>query len=126
MQKIQTDKAPKAIGAYSQSVVFGNLIFTSGQISLKPDMTMVKADITLQTKQVLQNIEEILKQASSSKNNILKTTLFLTDIKNFTKANEIYEEFFGSHKPARSAVIVKELPRNALIEIEAIAYKNAQ
>ena len=123
MQKISTQDAPKAIGAYSQGVIFGNLIFTSGQIALTPQMKMQDGGIEAQTTQVLQNIGAILKEAGAGFESVVKTTVFLTDMSNFEAFNKIYESFFGENKPARSTVGVSSLPKNAMVEIEAIAVK---
>ena len=121
MQFIKTDKAPQAIGPYSQAVVAGDFIYTSGQIPLNSDGVLVEGDIKAQTKQVLTNLSEVLKKAKSSLKNVVKTTIFLSDMEDFKDVNEIYAEFFGEHKPARSTVAVKTLPLNVRIEIEAIA-----
>jgi 2-iminobutanoate/2-iminopropanoate deaminase len=121
MQFIKTDKAPQAIGPYSQAVVAGDFIYTSGQVPLNSDGVLVEGDIKAQTKQVLTNLSEVLKEAKSSLKNVVKTTIFLSDMEDFKDVNEIYAEFFGEHKPARSTVAVKTLPLNVRIEIEAIA-----
>ena len=121
MEYIHTDKAPKAIGPYSQAIKIGDFIFTSGQIALTPDGVMREGDIEVQTTQVLTNLKNILEEAGSSLDKVIKTTIFLANMDDFAKVNEIYAKFFGSHKPARSTVAVKTLPKNALIEIEAIA-----
>jgi len=119
---IKTDKAPSAIGPYSQAVMVGNILFTSGQIALRPDGTMVEDGVDVQTRQVLSNLTAVINEAGLTLNNVVKTTIFLADMGDFATVNSIYEEFFGSHKPARSTVAVKTLPRNALVEIEAVAY----
>ncbi len=121
MQYIQTNKAPSAIGPYSQAVVVDNIVYTSGQIALTIDGNMVNPDIKVQTKQVLNNLKEVLLGANSSLDKVLKTTIYLSSMDDFMDINQIYAEFFGSHKPARSTVAVKTLPNNALIEIDAIA-----
>ncbi len=123
MKFISTNKAPAAIGPYSQGVVFGDLIFTSGQIALSAEGVMSRGGIEEQTKQVLNNLSEVLKEAGSDLDGVLKTTIFLANMDDFVKVNDIYESFFNSHKPARSTVAVKTLPKNALVEIEAIAVK---
>ena len=123
MKIISTDKAPQAIGPYSQAVEFNGMIFTSGQIALLPNGELAGEDIITQTKQVLTNLSAILNEAGSSLQKVIKTTIFLADIDDFAKVNQIYEEFFGTHKPARSTVAVKTLPKNVKIEIECIAYK---
>ena len=121
MDFTQTNDAPSAIGPYSQAVVVNNMVFTSGQIALTPQGEMVENDIQKQTKQVLTNLSAVLKASNSSLQNVIKTTIFLSDMDDFVVVNKIYEEFFGSHKPARSTVAVKTLPKNALVEIDAIA-----
>ncbi len=121
MEYIHTDKAPKAIGPYSQAIKIGDFIFTSGQIALTPDGVMREGDIEVQTTQVLTNLKNVLEEAGSSLDKVIKTTIFLANMDDFAKVNEIYAKFFDSHKPARSTVAVKTLPKNALIEIEAIA-----
>ena len=121
MKKIQTDNAPQAIGPYSQAMKVGDFIFTSGQIALTPNGVMVQDDVRLQTAQVMRNLKAVLEAAGSSLQNVVKTTIFLADMDDFTDVNEIYEEWFGDHKPARSTVAVKTLPKNALVEIECIA-----
>lgn len=121
MKFVQTNKAPSAIGPYSQAVVANGMVFTSGQIALTPDGVMLDGDIVIQTKQVLQNLQAVLEEAGSSMGGVIKTTIFLASMDDFTAVNEIYAEAFGSHKPARSTVAVKTLPKNALVEIDAIA-----
>ena len=123
MDYIATKKAPSAIGPYSQAIGFENMIFTSGQIALKPDGSLVDGGVQEQTRQVLNNLSEVLKEAGSSLSKVLKTTIFLANMDDFAQINKIYAEFFGSHKPARSTVAVKTLPLNVSIEIEAIAVK---
>lgn len=121
MKYINTSKAPSAIGPYSQAITVGNMVYTSGQIALTCDGTMLKSDIELQTKQVLANLQAVLQEAGSDLSHVIKTTIFLSDMDNFTTVNNIYEKSFGSHKPVRSTVAVKTLPKNALVEIDAIA-----
>jgi len=123
MNFISTDKAPAAIGPYSQAVSIGDMIYTSGQIPLDASGVLVEGDITEQTKQVLTNLSEVLKEGGSSLDKVVKTTIFLSDMENFASVNKIYAEFFGNHKPARSTVAVKTLPLQVGIEIEAIAKK---
>jgi len=123
MNYIATNKAPAAIGPYSQAIGLGNLIFTSGQIGLTSEGTLVEGGIVEQTKQVLTNLSEVLEEAGSSLSNVLKTTVFLANMKDFVEVNKIYADFFGDHKPARSTVAVKTLPLNVSVEIEAIATK---
>jgi len=122
----QTDNAPSAIGPYSQAVVHNGLVYTSGQIALKPDGSdeILKENVILQAKQVLQNLRNVLEASGSSMDQVIKTTIFLADMNDFAVVNEVYEEAFGSHKPARSTVAVKTLPKNALVEIDAVAVVN--
>ena len=118
---IYTDKAPAAIGPYSQALVTGNLIFTSGQIPIDPATGEVEAtDIEEQTEQVMKNLGEVLRAAGSSFEKTVKTTCFLCHMSDFGKFNEIYSKYFTG-KPARSCVAVKELPKGVLVEVEAIA-----
>ncbi|SFZ98012.1 Bona fide RidA/YjgF/TdcF/RutC subgroup [hydrothermal vent metagenome] len=121
MKFLETKDAPKAIGPYSQAVEYNGLLYTSGQISLMPDGAMETGDIEHQTKQVMKNLFYVLRAGGSHYSDIIKVTIFLTDMNNFNKVNAIYEHLLGDHKPARSTVAVKELPKNALIEIECIA-----
>ena len=123
MEIIATTNAPQAIGPYSQAIVSGNLIFTSGQIALQSDGSFLEGDVTVQTRQVLRNLSAVLEAGGSKLSNVIKTTIFLADMEDFQKVNSVYGEFFNEHKPARSTVAVKALPRNALVEIEAIAVK---
>lgn len=119
---IATSKAPGAIGPYSQGVMAGNLIFTSGQLPIDPETgEMVGNDIALQTRKSLQNVKAILEEAGSSMDKIVKTTVYLSDMANFVKMNEVYKEFFAGDFPARSAFQVARLPKDALVEIEAVA-----
>jgi len=121
MRFVQTNKAPSAIGPYSQAVVANGMVFTSGQIALTPEGVMLESDIVIQTKQVLQNLKAVLEEAGASMDSVIKTTIFLASMDDFVAVNEIYAEAFGSHKPSRSTVAVKTLPKNALVEIDAIA-----
>jgi len=121
IQTVSTCNAPEAIGPYSQAMRVGNLLFTSGQIALTPDGSFVDGDVSTQTLQVLQNLKAVLEAGGSSVSKVVKTTVFLNTMDDFQTINAIYAEFFGEHKPARSTVAVKGLPRNARIEIEAIA-----
>ncbi|MGB9771896.1 MAG: RidA family protein [Candidatus Kapaibacteriota bacterium] len=121
-QLIKTDDAPKPIGPYSQGVVAqGKFIFVSGQIPLTPDGAIAGDDIKTQTRQVILNIQAILKEIGASLNNVVKTTVYLSDMDNFSAMNEVYEEFFKDSKPARAAFQVVRLPKDVLVEIEAIA-----
>jgi len=121
---VKTAKAPQAIGPYSQAITYGNLVFTSGQIAILPETgTVVSNSIDEQTKQVCINISEILKAAGSNIDNVIKTTVFIKNMSDFAKVNEIYANYFKTN-PARSCVEVSKLPKDVLIEIEAIAYKD--
>jgi 2-iminobutanoate/2-iminopropanoate deaminase len=121
MKITTTHLAPQAIGPYSQAVEANGFIFCSGQIALQPNGEFLDGNVEEQTKQVLENLKNVLEVGSSGINKVVKTTIFLSDIADFAKVNEIYGEFFGEHKPARATVAVKELPKNAKVEIEAIA-----
>jgi 2-iminobutanoate/2-iminopropanoate deaminase len=123
MKLIKTNKAPSAIGPYSQAVVANGMVFTSGQIALKADGddAILSQDVIAQSKQVLQNLDEVLKESGSSMSKVVKTTIFLASMDDFAVVNGIYEEAFGTHKPARATVAVKTLPKNALVEIDAVA-----
>ncbi|MDD3656237.1 MAG: RidA family protein [Atribacterota bacterium] len=119
---INTKKAPSAIGPYSQAIKFNNLVFVSGQIAINPDSNeFVNGNITSQTKQVIENIKAILEAAGSSLQNVLKVTIFITDMKDFDSINKIYSEYFNTSLPARVCVEVPNLPKGAKIEMEAIA-----
>jgi 2-iminobutanoate/2-iminopropanoate deaminase len=119
---IQTEKAPKAIGPYSQAIQAGNFLFLSGQIPLDPKTgELVKGDIRKQTLQVLENIKGVLESQGLGMEDIVKVTIFLKDIGNFNQVNEVYATYFPSSPPARSTVEVAKLPRDADIEIEGIA-----
>ena len=121
--KIQTNKAPAAIGPYSQAVVVGNLIFTSGQIPLNPETGVLEgSDIKEQTHRVCKNLKAVLEASGTSLKKAVKTTCFLSNMDDFAKFNEVYAEYF-TEKPARSCVAVKELPKGALVEVEVIAEK---
>jgi 2-iminobutanoate/2-iminopropanoate deaminase len=124
--RIHTDNAPKAIGPYSQAITNGDLVFCSGQVALDPASGQLAADdIKGQTRQALKNLIAVLEAAGSSPAQVVKTTVFLSDMANFQAMNEVYAEFFPGEPPARSTVAVRELPRSALVEIEAIAFKNS-
>ncbi|MGB9857226.1 MAG: RidA family protein [Dictyoglomaceae bacterium] len=119
---ISTDKAPKAIGPYSQAVKVGNFVFISGQIPIDPNTgRVVEGDIKEQTKRVLENIKGILESLGVSLNNVVKTTVFLKNMDDFSSMNEVYSSYFTENPPARSTIEVSRLPRGVDIEIEAIA-----
>ena len=121
IEKISTDKAPAAIGPYSQAVVFGNVVFTSGQIPINPETGSVDAvGITQQTEQVMKNLSAVLTAAGSSFEKAIKTTCFLADMSDFAAFNEVYAKYF-TEKPARSCVAVNALPKGVLVEVEVIA-----
>lgn len=122
-QKVQTDKAPTAIGPYSQAVLAGNLVFTSGQIPLNPESGLIDGqNITEQTHRVCKNLEAVLTAAGSSLKKTVKTVCFLSNMADFTAFNQVYAQYF-TEKPARSCVAVKDLPKGALVEVEVIAEK---
>ena len=121
MKQIHTNRAPAALGPYSQAVVSGGLCFTSGQIALSPETgEIVGEDITTQTRQVMENLCAVLAAAGTSAERVLKTTCYLAEIADFAAFNAVYAEYFPG-KPARSCVAVKDLPRGALVEVEAVA-----
>lgn len=124
MKAVKTEKAPAAIGPYSQAIETSNFVFASGQIPLDPQTgEFVKGGIKEQTRQALTNAREILKAAGLDLNNVIKTSVMLADIKYFGEMNEVYAEFFSEPFPARSAFAVKDLPKGALVEVECIAAK---
>ena len=119
---IHTDKAPQAIGPYSQAVRTENMIYTAGQIGLDPaTMEIVSGGVEAETRQVLTNLKQVLEAANSGLNYVVKTTVFLRDMADFPKMNAIYSEFFPENPPARSAVEVAALPKGVAVEIEAVA-----
>ena len=124
IQPINTNNAPEAIGPYNQAIVVkdAGLVYTSGQLGLDPGTgDLVTAEIVAQTEQVLKNLQAVLEAAGSGLDKIIKTTVFLANMDDFSTVNRIYGQFFDSHQPARSAVQVARLPKDALIEIEAVA-----
>ena len=121
MKRVQTDKAPAAIGPYSQAVKVGDMIYTSGQIPMTADGKLVDGDIKAQTRQILENLTQVLEAGGSSLSQIVKTTIYLTDMDDFIAVNTVYGEYFEGSYPARSTVAVKTLPKNVDIEIDAIA-----
>lgn len=123
LKKISTDKAPAAIGPYSQGIIAGDFLFASGQIAIIPETgEIAEADIKVQTEQVMKNIKELLKAADVSYENVVKTSCFLADMNDFAAFNEVYGQYFTKTPPARSCVAVKTLPKNVLCEVEVIAY----
>jgi 2-iminobutanoate/2-iminopropanoate deaminase len=122
IKTISTEKAPAAIGPYSQGVRIGNLVFTSGQIPINPATGQMAETIEEQTKQSLENVKAILEAEGLNMDKVVKTTVFLSDMNNFVKMNEVYKTYFTVNLPARSAIQAARLPKDALVEIEAIAY----
>ena len=120
---ISTKKAPSAIGPYSQGMIVGDLVFTSGQIPLNPESGELVTEISKATVQVMENLSAVLEAAGSSLEKVIKTTIFLQDLNDFEKVNEIYGDYFKDNLPARSCVQLAKLPKGATIEIEAIAIK---
>ena len=125
MNKLSTDKAPAAIGPYSQAILMGNMLYASGQLGLDPATgNFVPGGVTEQTEQVFKNIRAILEEAGLTIANVVKTTCFLAEMSDFAAMNAVYEKQFTGDFPARSAVAVKTLPKNGLVEIEIIAIKD--
>jgi len=121
MKFITTHEAPQALGPYSQAVKVNGFIYTSGQIGLTPEGVMAGDDVESQAHQVMKNLFHVLEAAGAEFNDVIKTTIFLADMNDFEKVNIIYAHYFGTHKPVRSTVAVKTLPKNALVEIDCIA-----
>jgi len=120
---IHTDAAPKALGPYSQAIVYDSLVFCSGQTGIDPATgVLVEGGVEAQARQVLSNLAAVLKEAGSSLDKVLKTTVFLTDMNNFALVNSVYASFFPNQLPARSCIEVSRLPKDALVEIELIAH----
>jgi 2-iminobutanoate/2-iminopropanoate deaminase len=125
MKFIATKEAPQAIGPYSQAIEANGFIYTSGQIALMPDGSMETRDVEHQTHQVMKNLFYVLEAAGAHFNDVIKTTIYLSDMDDFNTVNNVYAHYFGTHKPARSTIAVKTLPKNALVEIECIALSGA-
>lgn len=124
MKAINTEKAPKAIGPYSQAIEAGGMVFVSGQLPIDPATgVFAEGGVKEQTRQSLTNAKHIFEEAGTDLAHVVKTTVFLSDMDNFAAMNEVYAEFFSTPFPARSAVAVKTLPKNALVEVECIAVK---
>jgi 2-iminobutanoate/2-iminopropanoate deaminase len=121
MLQVQTKNAPQAIGPYSQGIVVNNLFYSSGQIPLRPDGTLVEGDVQVQATQVFENLKAVLEEAGASLNTVVKATVFIKDMNDFAALNEVYGDYFGDHKPARSCVEVARLPKDVLVGIEVIA-----
>ncbi|MCL2377405.1 MAG: RidA family protein [Defluviitaleaceae bacterium] len=121
---ISTENAPKAIGPYSQGIMFEGLVFTSGQLPLDPSTgKLVEGDVKVATAQVIRNVQAILHEAGSSLDKVLKATVYLKDMGDFAAMNEVYTEFFGANPPARTCFQVAKLPMDAIVEIEVVASK---
>ena len=120
---IHTEKAPAAVGPYSQAIQIGNMLFASGQLGLNPETGLLPEGIESQTEQSLKNVAAILEAAGYAKTDVVKTTVYLASMQDFATVNGIYAAFFGDHKPARSCVEVSRLPKDGLVEIEVIAAK---
>jgi len=119
---VASDKAPKAIGPYSQGVIANGFLYTAGQVALDPATgNLVPGDVKAQTARVMENLQAVLKAAGTSFSKVVKTTVFLASMDDFAAMNEVYAHAFGDHKPARSTVAVKTLPKNALVEIDIVA-----
>lgn len=123
MKQINSPSAPAAIGPYSQAIQTGNTLYCSGQIGLNPETGILQESLEAQTVQALQNLSNVLAQAGMGFDNVVKTTVFLTDMANFATVNGIYQQYFSSPFPARSCVAVVSLPKGALVEVECIAVK---
>jgi 2-iminobutanoate/2-iminopropanoate deaminase len=122
MQFISTDRAPRAIGPYSQAVVHGGLLYSAGQIALDPaSMELVAGDTAAQTEQVFANLEAVLAAAGTGLSSVLKTTVYLADMADFQSMNAVYARHFGDHRPARSTVAAAALPKGARVEIDVVA-----
>lgn len=125
LRSIRTDRAPQAIGPYSQAIVAGNMVFTAGQVPFDPATgQVVEGDIAVQTDRVLENIRAILEAAGTSLAKVVKTTVFLADMNDFAAMNEVYARHFGDHRPARSTVQAARLPKDVGVEIEVIAVRD--
>lgn len=120
---IHTDRAPAAVGPYSQAIQAGNLLITSGQLGLEPETGNLPEGVEAQAEQSLKNVDAILAEAGLARTDVIKTTVFIRNMGDFAAVNRIYAAYFGDHKPARSCVEVSALPKNGLVEIEVIAVK---
>lgn len=121
MKQVQTKAAPQAIGPYSQGIVVNNMFYSSGQIPLRADGTLVEGGIQEQAEQVFENLKAVLEAAGASLSTVVKATVFIKDMNDFAQLNEVYGNYFGDHKPARSCVEVARLPKDVLVEIEVVA-----
>lgn len=122
IKAINSSKAPAAIGPYSHSVLAGNLLFVSGQLPIDPANGEMPQDVQQQTRQSLENCKAIIEEAGATLNDVVKATIFIKDMNQFGKINEVYAEYFNEHKPARACVEVARLPKDALVEIEMIVF----
>lgn len=121
-QVINTNKAPKAIGPYSQAIKAGPFVFTAGQIAISPATgTLIEGDVAAQTKQVLENLKAVVEESGTNLSNVVKTTVYLTKIEDFASMNETYGTYFNTEPPARTTVFLKNLPMDALVEIDVVA-----
>lgn len=126
IKSISTDKAPQAIGPYSQAIAVGDLVFCSGQVGIDPTTGELKKDLQTQVDQIFKNLIEVLKAANSNLDFVLKTTVYLANIADFAEMNEIYAKYFVDNKPARATIEVAALPKGALVEIDAIALRKKE
>lgn len=125
LERIHTDRAPAAIGPYSQAQIAGDLVFTAGQIPIDPATgELLDGDVAEQTRLVMENLSAILEEAGASLGAVVKTTVYLADLDDFAAMNEVYGRYFGEHRPARSTVQVARLPKSVRVEIDAIAVKS--
>ena len=124
MKVVSTNQAPAAIGPYSQGIVVNNMFYSSGQIPLTPEGAMAEGGVVEQTHQVFANLKAVLEAAGASLETVVKATVFIKNMDDFTSINEVYSQYFSSHKPARSCVEVARLPKDALVEIEVVALVN--
>ncbi len=122
LRPVQTDRAPAAIGPYSQAVRVGDLVFTSGTLPMRPDGSMVEGDIAVQAEQVMENLQAVLAAAGTTFGHAVKCTCFLADMNDFAAFNEVYGRYFGEGAPARSTVEVARLPKDARVEVECVAW----
>ncbi|RXK17198.1 RidA family protein [Macrococcus sp. DPC7161] len=124
MKQIFSNQAPSAIGPYCHAVVVNNMVYTSGQIPLTIEGSLVSEDVAEQTRQVLVNLSNVLKESGSSLDKVVKTTIFISNMEDFPVINNVYGEFFNTHLPARSCVEVSRLPKDVKVEIEVVALLN--
>jgi 2-iminobutanoate/2-iminopropanoate deaminase len=122
LKQVHTEKAPKALGPYSQAIICNNMVYCSGQIPIDPKTNQITAtNIRDQTRQVLENLKAVLAEAGTDLNHVCKTTVYLKNMNDFNEMNQVYEEIFGSSRPARAAIEVARLPKDSLVEIECVA-----